>query len=229
MYRPMPNDDSRPDHPRDIAHRFRSLMDEPEAGRQPDRLAPFSRLPLSNGGGVAPGDPQHPWARRTEGTERHGPSAADRPSRPGDEPLLRFRLTGMLVWTAATALFCTAFVSAGADWAAVMGTLTVASVTGAVLLAVLNRGSDRAFYLGFAAFAVAFLKSGGGWMPVGVTVFSRWPTELAKWWHADGSLWPEVIARHAMVLVAAAIAAYICRAAYVLHASQEQVLPDEVR
>ncbi|WP_146584115.1 hypothetical protein [Posidoniimonas polymericola] len=128
----------------------------------------------------------------------------------------------LLVWTAVVAGLCTAFVTGGAHWAAAVGTLTVSAVTAAVLLAVLHRGADRAFYAGFAAFALAFLKTGGGWMPVGITVFSHWPTALSGWWHGNGSLWPEVIAKHSLVLIAATLAAYACRAAYLLHERRDQ-------
>lgn len=209
--------------PADLESKISSLIEALQARGMPrrasewaPRLAPHSVPRQRDPAAVewAPADPGKPAAVGAPTNGAAGPPSAQSVVR---EPLFRFRLIPLFVLMAATALFCTAFASGGAAWAAASGTVVAFALAAAVLLAVLNRGADRAFWVGFATFAVVCLKTGSSWSPVGFTLLSHLPEELARWQHSNGSLYPEMVARHGLALLVATVAAYVCRAVYVAH------------
>lgn len=85
--------------------------------------------------------------------------------------LLRFSIRNLLVWTAAIALGCVALRSASPGWVSAMLGLTLLVLAAATLLAVFRQGTDRAHWIGFAAFGWLYLlllmfgwSSDQGWL-----------------------------------------------------------------
>jgi hypothetical protein len=69
----------------------------------------------------------------------------------------RFSLAGLMGIVAVIALGCVGLVSASTFWTSAAATITLGLLLGAVLGAVLLRGADQAFLLGFALFGIVYL------------------------------------------------------------------------
>jgi hypothetical protein len=69
----------------------------------------------------------------------------------------RFSLAGLMGIVAVIALGCVGLVSASTFWTSAAATITLGLLLGAVLGAVLLRGAEQAFLLGFALFGVIYL------------------------------------------------------------------------
>jgi hypothetical protein len=69
----------------------------------------------------------------------------------------RFSLAGLMGIVAVIALGCVGLVSASTFWTSAAATITLGLLLGAVLGAVLLRGADQSFLLGFALFGIIYL------------------------------------------------------------------------
>jgi hypothetical protein len=69
----------------------------------------------------------------------------------------RFSLAGLMGIVAVIALGCVGLVSASTFWTSAAATITLGLLLGAVLGAVLLRGAEQAFLLGFALFGIIYL------------------------------------------------------------------------
>ena len=69
----------------------------------------------------------------------------------------RFSLAGLMGIVAVIALGCVGLVSASTFWTSAAATITLGLLLGAVLGAVLLRGGEQSFLLGFALFGIVYL------------------------------------------------------------------------
>jgi hypothetical protein len=69
----------------------------------------------------------------------------------------RFSVAGLMGTVAVIALGCVGLVSASTFWTSAAATITLGLLLGAVLGAVLLRGADQSFWLGFALFGIVYL------------------------------------------------------------------------
>jgi len=82
-------------------------------------------------------------------------------------PKWSFGLRQLFLWTAAIALALVALRGASPGWVAAMMGLALFVLSASILLVVFRRGSQRAYWIGFATFGwLYFLLLGASWQPV---------------------------------------------------------------